>query len=223
MICDDYWHPGQTPSDGIAPLLEHGFDIDIIKDVSGFEFASLSEYQVVILCKSAGIPDKDITCWRTEDVQQAFITYVENGGGLLVIHSGLVAGEKPGAFDQLIGSKFSFHPQECPVTVQAIKPHPVTNGVEMFCEVDEQYRLEILADDIDIFLASYSPQQGDETQINSEPYQNSNAWIGAAGYCRTQGNGRVCVLTPGHHVQVWLNKQFQRLLQNALNWCAVKS
>jgi len=46
------------------------------------------------------------------------------------------------------------------------------------------------------------------------------AAICAAGYVRTQGRGRVCVLTPGHNLPVWLNPQFQKLLTNALNWCA---
>lgn len=31
---------------------------------------------------------------------------------------------------------------------------------------------------------------------------------------------RVCVLTPGHNLEVWLHPGFQALLRHALNWCA---
>ena len=220
LICDDYWHPGQTPIDGLAPLAERGFQFDIITDANDFKPDMLKSYPVVILSKCDEISSTDKTRWKTDVVQQVFIDYVENGGGLLVAHTGLVAGEHTEALDRLIGSKFTFHPQDCPVTVQPIKPHPIAKDVQMFCEIDEHYRLEILSDDVDIFMASYSPPQGEEAKYKDEPYHNSQAWIGAAGYTRTQGKGKVCVLTPGHHVKVWHNPQYQRVLENALRWCS---
>jgi len=219
LLCDDYWHPGQVLIDGFAPLKERGFEFDIITDANDFSSDTLASYPVVIISKCDEISQSDKTPWKTLAVQQAFVDYVENGGGLLVVHTGLVAGQHTETLDRLIGSRFSFHPQDCPVTVQPIKPHPIVNGVELFCEIDEQYRLEIISDDVDIFLASYSPPQGDEAKIESEPYHNSGAWIGAAGYIRTQGKGRVCVLTPGHHLAVWHNPEYQRVLENAIRWC----
>jgi len=220
LICDDYWHPGQVPIDGIAPLKERGIEFDIITDANDFKTEMLDSYPVVIMSKCDEISPTDKTSWKSNDVQQAFIKYVENGGGLLVIHTGLVAGEDTEALDRLIGSRFTFHPQDCPVTVQPIKPHPITNSVELFCELDEHYRLDILSDDADIIMASYSPPQGDEEKYENEPYHNSGAWIGAAGYVRTQGKGRVCVLTPGHHLAVWHNPQYQKVLENAAYWCS---
>ena len=219
LICDDFWHPGHVPIEGVAPLKESGFQFDIITDANDFKPELLARYPVVLLSKCDEISPADKRSWKSRAVQDAFIKYVEKGGGLLVIHTGLVAGEHTEALDRLIGSKFTFHPQDCPVTVQPIKPHPITAGVEMFCEIDEQYRLEFIADDIDIFMASYSPPQGEEGKYGDEPYHNSQAWIGAAGYVRKQGNGRVCVLTPGHHLPVWHNPQYQRILENALHWC----
>ena len=219
LICDDYWHPGQVPIDGIAPLKSSGFHFDIITDANDFKPEMLKNYPVVILCKCDEVSPTDKTSWKSQAVQKAFIDYVENGGGLIVSHTGLVAGKDTDALDRLIGSKFSFHPLDCPVTVQPIKPHPIVAGVELFCELDEHYRLNILTDDVDIIMASYSPPQGEESKYADEPYHNTDAWIGAAAYVRTQGRGRVCVLTPGHHLAVWLNPQFQLVLENALRWC----
>ena len=139
-----------------------------------------------------------------------------------MIHTGLVAGENTKALDHMIGSRFSYHPRDCPVTVQPIKPHPITDGIEMFCEIDEHYRLEILAEDVDIFMASYSPPQGDESKYDEDPYNNTKAWIGAAGYTQTQGKGNICVFTPGHNLSVWHNLQYQKILENTLRWVAKK-
>ena len=218
LVCDDYGHPGQIPIDGVAPLKQRGFQFDIITNANDFSKDSLTQYPVILLCKCDEVSQEERKPWKTEAVQRAFIDYVEGGGGLVAVHSAVVKGKNTDALDKLLGCSFVFHPKACPVTVQPVKPHKVTEGVGMFCETDEHYRLEITASDADILLASYSPPQGEESKYQKEPYHNSPAAICAAGFVRTQGRGRVCILTPGHNLAVWLNAQFQQLLMNALNW-----
>ena len=219
LICDDFHHPGQIPIGGCAPLKEKGFTFDIITNANEFKPDILKNYPAVLLCKCDEVSAVDKTPWKTEMVQQAFIDYVEGGGGLLAIHTATVAGKQTETLDKLIGCKFIFHPVSCPVTVQAIKPHPVTECVGMFIETDEHYRLGILSDDVDIIAASYSPAQGSPEKYEEDNYSNTPAWISPAALVRTQGKGRVCVLTPGHLLPVWHNPDFQQMLMNALNWC----
>jgi len=219
LICDDHWHPGQVPVDGFSLLKDKGFDFDIITDANELKPDTFSNYSVIVLSKSRTLSPDDDSRWMTETLQQSFVTYVENGGGLLVTHSGLVSAENNDRLDMLIGSKFTFHPNSSSVTVQPINKHPVVDGAQMFCEFDEHYRLEMLADDIDVFMASYSAPLGDPPKIGEDPYNNTTTWLGAAGYSRIQGKGRVCALTPGHFIEIWTNPQYQRILENALNWC----
>jgi len=231
LICDDYWHPGQVAIDGAALL---GLQFDIITNANDFSPEMLTaennssnpksrKYPVVLLCKSDERSQADRQPWKTEVIQKTFNDYVESGGGLVAVHSAVVKGKNTEALDKLIGCRFLSHPNACPVTVQPLKPHPVTEGVEIFCETDEHYKIEIISPDVDILLASYSPQQGDENKYQEDPYYNTPAAIYPAGYVRAQGNGRVCVLTPGHTQAMWSNPQFQRLLSNALRWAAGKS
>ena len=220
LICDDFYHPGQVPIDGVAPLESQGFGFDIISDAKDFSPDRLQSYPVVILVKSDQVSAADKSNWKTEAVQKAFIAYVENGGGLVAIHSGTVPGKEKKGLEELLGCRFTGHPEACPVTVQPIKPHPVTEGVGMFCEKDEHYRLEILSPDVDILMASYSAAQGTPDKYAEDPGKNTPAAICPAACVRTQGKGRVCVLTPGHLLPVWLNPHFQRALSNALRWAA---
>jgi type 1 glutamine amidotransferase len=222
LICDDYWHPGQVSIDGVAPLAQQGFQFDIITNANDFSPSALSQYPVVMINKCDEVSQTDKQPWKTEEVQQAFINYVEGGGGFLAIHSATVPGKNTPALEQLIGCRFLGHPNACPVTVQPVKKHPVTEGVGMFCETDEHYRIDIIAGDADILAASYSPPQGEESKHQEDPYHNTQAAVCASVYVRTQGKGRVCVLTPGHYLPVWLNPQFQLLLANALLWTAGK-
>jgi type 1 glutamine amidotransferase len=39
------------------------------------------------------------------------------------------------------------------------------------------------------------------------------------GWTRLEGQGRVCVLAPGHNLEVWLAPAYQTLIANALRWC----
>jgi type 1 glutamine amidotransferase len=218
LICDDYWHPGKIAIDGVAPLSKQGFQYDVIENARDFSPDMLSKYPVVLLSKCDETSQADKTPWKTEAVQKAFADYVEGGGGLVAVHSAVFAGENTRILDELIGCKFISHPNAVPVSVQPVKPHPVTEGVGFFRETDEHYHINITAKDADILLASYSPAQGEESKYQEDPYHNAPAAIRPAGYVRTQGKGRICVLTPGHNLPVWLNLQFQKLLENALNW-----
>lgn len=67
---------------------------------------------------------------------------------------------------------------------------------------DEHYFMEIDDPQIDVFLTT-SSQHG----------------ILPGGWTRTEGKGRVCVLTPGHHVEVWRHPSYQALIKNGLDWC----
>ena len=223
LFCDDHYHPGDVPTQGVEPLKARGITFDIISDTTGFDPSVLPGvlpgYDVVIMSKCDHITKENNKSWKTPAVQQAFVDFVENGGGFIVTHNGTVPGEDTDVLDRLAGCKFAEHPNNCPVTVGGLKPHPIVNGVEIFTEVDEHYHLEIMMDDVDIIAASYAPPQGEVEKYETEPYFNAPAFISPAALVRTQGKGRVCVLTPGHALNVWLNPQFQQMLYNTIMWC----
>jgi type 1 glutamine amidotransferase len=205
VICDDYWHPASTVREGLTPLGQRGFQFDWIEHAAEWSVERMAHYPVVLLAKSDEVSSTDRDHWVTDEVQSAFLDYVSRGKGLLVVHSGTVYAEVP-AMRALIGGVFASHPEQCPVTVQPLAGHPLTAGSAPFKVLDEHYFVELDDEGADRFLATRSVH-------GTQP----------GGWTRLQGEGRVCVLTPGHNAEVWRHPCYQALLSNALRWCGSPS
>jgi type 1 glutamine amidotransferase len=67
---------------------------------------------------------------------------------------------------------------------------------------DEHYFMAMDDPGVDIFMTTCS-EHGEQP----------------AGWRRTEGPGRVAVLTPGHNLEVWLHSSYQTMILNALRWC----
>ncbi len=202
VLCDDYWHPARTPRTGLAPLEEAGFAFDWIENAGDWSAERMAEYPLVVLTKSNNVSSSDRSPWVTDEVQAAFRDYVRRGNGLLVIHSGSAEYRDRPVLRGVLGGVFASHPPQCPVTVEPRADHPLTAGSTPFTLVDEHYMMEMDDAQVDVFLTT-----------------RSEHGVQPGGWTRTEGDGRVCVLTPGHNLPVWLHPSYQTLIRNALRWC----
>lgn len=212
VICDDVWHPAEVIEKGIASLGTEKYQFEFVKAAKDILTPEMiEEYPLIICCKSNNVTSGNPEPWFENTVTEVmggeFRSYVERGGAYLSVHSGNVfMGDGDGVreYNEFVGNRFLSHPLRCKVTLKKEKEHPIMNGVaEQFDIRDEHYQMEILAEDADIFLTSVSETGGVQT----------------AGYTRSIGDGRLCVLTPGHTLSVWTNGQFQKIFLNAVAWC----
>lgn len=214
VICDDIWHPGEVIARGLKPLEKKGYELDVVmaaKDILTKDM--LRDYEVIINCKTnshspanASAPwfEPGVTAVMPEDFRE----YVEEGHGFIALHSGTCYSEKrQKEMTELIGCEFLGHPPQCTIHAGFVKEHPVLAGVEEFDFRDEHYRINVLAEDADVFMTTTS---------------DSEAGTQVGGYTRQVGKGRLCVLTPGHNCAVLLNPQYAKMICNALDWCAGK-
>jgi type 1 glutamine amidotransferase len=201
VLCDDYYHPAHVAHAGLHPLEEHGWEFDWIEHASGWSAKRMSDFLVVILTKMNEFSATDRQPWVTEEVQAAFFSYVRQGNGLLVIHSGLAGYDQLMVLRGLMGGVFTRHPPQCAVTVEPRAGHGIAAGGATFTVFDEHYFIDLDDDQADVFLTTAS-------EHGTQP----------GGWTRTEGAGRVCVLTPGHNVEVWLDPSYQAIIQNALRW-----
>lgn len=214
LICDDYWHPAEVIEKGVLPLLE-GHEVELVKDAKDILTPEMiSQYPLIINCKGNNLTSGNPNSWLEDGVTEVsgkeFCEYVENGGVLLSTHAGNSfsdGGEGVREMTTLIGNRFVNHPPRCEVILHKEKEHPIMDGIKGDVVTrDEHYQLEILQEDLDIFMTS-----------TSLPGQKQ-----FAGYTKTVGKGKVCVFIPGHNLSVWMNPDIQKIFKNAVKWCLEK-
>lgn len=203
VICDDRWHPARTPREGLAPLAALGHRLEWIEDARDWSAEKMDAFSLVILTKSNNVSAADENLWMSPEVEQAFVRYVERGGGLLAIHSGTAGYAETPALRALLGGVFVEHPPQCPVTVEPLAGHALAQDAPAFTLQDEHYVMALDDARAEVFLTTRS-------EHGAQP----------GGWTRAQGRGRVCVLTPGHNLPVWQHPSFQALVNNTLRWCS---
>jgi type 1 glutamine amidotransferase len=203
VLCDDFWHPARVPRAGLEALTNDEFAFDWIEDAHAWSPERMAAYPLVILTKSNNVSASDQAGWMTDAVQAAFANTVRRGNGLLAIHSGTAGYAEMPVLRGVLGGVFTHHPKQCPVTVEPQVGHPLSTGSAPFTLQDEHY-----------FVALDDPGAEVYMTTRSEHGEQPGAWR------RTEGAGRVAVLTPGHNVEVWMHPSFQALLLNTLRWCS---
>ncbi len=207
LLCDDLWHPAEVVELGIEPLKKH-YNITLVKSAKDILTPEMiSKYPVIICCKGNVVNSANTAPWFEEGVTEVcpkeLKEYVANGGGFLSLHSGNTS-RQGDAYTEFVGNYFVGHPPRCSVEVKPVKEHPINENVKDFTIRDEHYNIDVTAPDAEVFLKTYSETGGEQ--------------IG--GYSRTIGEGRLCVLTPGHTLSAWQQEDFLQLLCNGINWCA---
>ncbi len=210
VLCDDFWHPGEIIERGMSLLSGSELQFEFVRDAKDTLTPEyIREFPVIVNCKTDCINGGNQNPWFEEGVTEVmprdFKAYVEEGHGFVSIHSGNTFGPKKcPEYMEFVGNRFVTHPPRCLMEVKVEKEHPVTHGVENFSGRDEHYELGDIAPDAEILLTTHSASGGSQV----------------GGYVRHLGKGRLCVLTPGHIYSMWQNPQFQKLVKNAINWCA---
>jgi type 1 glutamine amidotransferase len=201
VVCVDPWHRPETIRRGLAPLKD--FDFEFLKAGANCPADLSPEFSVVVLAKANMISASDQRAWLTPESERAFQNHLRRGHGLLVIHGGTSRyGELP-AMRRAMGGAFLRHPPECPVTLEPNVSHALARDVNHFTVRDEHYLMAYEGSEADVFLRS-----------------RSEHGVQPAGWTRRVDGGRICVLTPGHRLEVWLHPEFQKILANALRWTA---
>ncbi|MCQ4088630.1 ThuA domain-containing protein [Saccharibacillus sp. JS10] len=203
VIGKDRWHSAEIVFQGFEQLGLDTFQYTMTDSVEEFDANRLEDYPIVAVCRSNSQFEHEHRFWMNEDVQQSFERYVENGGSLLVIHAGTAGYQSGERFRKLIGGAFLHHPEACTVKICPESSHPIAAGVEEFQVHDEHYMMDWEKSDTELIMRTVS-EHGEQP----------------GGWTKMYGQGKICVLTPGHEEEVWNHPMFQKLLNNALHWCA---
>jgi len=203
VISGDAWHPAETVRLGLAALGERSFDFEFLESSVELSLEKMLTFPVIVIAKANMVSATDVRGWLALNLQNMFQKHLQHGNGLLFVHGGSARyGELP-MMRRMMGGGFLSHPPECEVALMPNTAHPLTQASNSFVVRDEHYFMEFEGAEADVFLHS-----------------SSEHGVQPAGWTRGMDGGRVCVLTPGHNLEVWLHPEFQRILSNALHWMA---
>ncbi|WP_411344058.1 ThuA domain-containing protein [Paenibacillus sp. WLX1005] len=204
LLIGDYgddapYHPLDRIQSHIHTLMPEGWELHISDDYEMFEMERLEAYDVCIVYTDAF--NKKISPEHAAGI----ITYVVNGGGLLILHCGVSLQEHNYELRQLMGAQYRGHTDYRKLDMHIASPgHPIMQGISSFSMEEEPYEFNLLA--------------GAERTILMEYSMDDDTW--PAGWCSTYGLGRTVYLMPGHHAPSFEYEQFQRMIVQGLNWAA---
>ncbi|MCF8336154.1 MAG: ThuA domain-containing protein, partial [Bacteroidales bacterium] len=155
----------------------------------------------------------------TEDQKEAFIDLTRKGVGLVFLHHSLVSYQQWEEFEKIVGGRYfeksyvndpdkaSAYKHDIEMEVSVMDPgHPITRDMNDFTITDEGYSDISILPSVKALLKVDHPHCADKVAWTNE-YNNS----------------RVVYLLFGHDNKAFQDKNYRRLLFNAIEWSAQQS
>ncbi|WP_282939117.1 ThuA domain-containing protein [Paenibacillus sp. RC67] len=144
----------------------------------------------------------------TDEQADGLINYVVEGGGLVVLHTG-VSFSAHAKLLELIGARFTGHPPYQSLEFEPLKKesgdlHPIVQELQPFHSEDEPYRYAFVEGVEKQVILHYS--------LDGETYPA--AWV------RHIGKGRMVSLMPGHNSNSLQHPEVRKLILTSCLWAA---
>jgi len=189
---------------------EKGLTAVISDDPAQMTADNLKQFKAIVLAST----NNEIV--DTDDQRNALFGFVENGGGLLSIHSALASERKSDRFRELVGATFVTHPPNQVFDIAVVDPaHP---SVRSFSTnvwsgwKDEVYVCKMATNIHAIMTVDLAPLKG------SEALMKKGFRLVPVAYTVPFGKGRVYVVALGHNDEDYKKSAWRRLLQDSLLW-----
>ncbi|MEX2344566.1 MAG: PVC-type heme-binding CxxCH protein [Balneolaceae bacterium] len=194
FLGDDGHHQPLPRAQQIIPYFsERGIQIHYTDRQEDLNSENLRNYDSVIMYGNRyGISRQQET---------ALLSYVNNGGGFVAIHSASATFPESDAFINLVGGAFKAHGTGTFSVEHLDSGHPVLQGTTNFESWDETYVHMKHNPDKTVLSVRV---EGD----HEEPW----TWV------RNQGDGRVFYTAWGHDGRTWGKEEFKKLIENGVRW-----
>lgn len=198
FLGDDRGHePSVRLRDIARPMLDRGIELFYTSDINDINSQNLSKYDVLLIYANYHEPYYPET---DPEMMEALLDFVEQGGGLVGVHS--VSGNfgDSDQFIQLLGGAFESHSTDTIHTRIYESGHEIMQGFEGFESWDETY---------------VHKNHNEENRTVLE-FREDEPWT----WIRTQEEGRVFYTAWGHDEHTWQNPGFHDLMERGIRWTA---
>jgi type 1 glutamine amidotransferase len=208
------------------------FEVVDSKDIRLFEPEDLGKFDAVVLNNTCSKPDHRNLFWdklreesdgdslslmqKAQELESNLLTYVQNGGGLMVVHGGITTQNKSRAFSRLVGASFDYHPPQQPIQIRLVDPeHPLVQVFpkEGFQHIDEPYFYSNAYEEKDFRPLLYF--NNEEITGQREPAKTGKTYV---AWIRSEGKGKVMYCSPSHNAQSFENPDLLQFFLNGLQY-----
>ncbi len=206
ILLGGLWHDFDGFASAMQSLLEpKGFRVEATHDLDSLLRLGEQRYDLVLSYTCLSQHREGFDDQSPEKLTDAQIDglegWIRNGGALLAVHAATVIGESDAALGELIGGVFVSHPPAFNFTVYPVfEQHPITLGLEAFTVHDEFY------------FETHTPA----VQVHMLAFDRGMAY--PMVWSKTEGQGRVAHIAPGHSREVWDLQPYRQLLMQTVDW-----
>ncbi|MDP3471270.1 MAG: ThuA domain-containing protein, partial [Algoriphagus sp.] len=181
------------------------------KDIAEFEAKNLKKYDAVILNNTCSKPDHRNLFWdklkedtskdsvtlmkKAQELEGNLLSYVEKGGGLMVLHGGVTTQNNSWDFSRLLGASFDYHPVQQAFQVRLEDPnHPLVQAFpsEGFNHIDEPYFYKNAYAELDFKPLLYFNNAEIKSQRKGQELTEGKTYV---AWIRAEGKGKVMYIS----------------------------
>ena len=211
------------------------FSVTASKDISMMELKNLKKFDVVVLNNTNSKPDKRNLFWdkikeseadsviimkRALELETNLLKFVENGGGLFVLHGANTTLNNSWDFSRLIGGSFDYHPPQQAIQVRLEDPsHPLVQAfpAEGFNHVDEPYFYKNAYAELDFKPLLYFNNAEIKNQRKGQELTEGKTYV---AWIRAEGKGKVMYVSPSHNAQSFENPDLLQFYLDGMQYVA---
>lgn len=172
-----------------------GFAFDEVQSLAEANQRGMSRYDALVLYYHHS---HDVL---TDDELESFRSFVNDGGGVLAVHSATASYKPTRGYFEVLGGRFIGHGPVQPIEIRPVRgDDTIFGGISAFTVRDELY-LHELQPDIEIRFTA-------EHEGKPQPM----VWT------RNAGKGRVCYLGPGHRSASMQHEAVQEIVRRGMKW-----
>jgi type 1 glutamine amidotransferase len=206
------------------------FVMDQTSDIGAFE--DLSGYDAVLLNNNCSEGERRDLFWdelgknkdlsekerekKAASLEKNLIRFVKRGGGLMVVHGGIVMQNNSMEFSRMVGGSFDYHPPQQEIKVDLVEPgHPMVNCFEgeSFVHVDEPYIFKNA-----YFEYDFRPLLSMDVSALPPLREETGDKVIYISWIKRYGKGRVFYVSPSHNAQSFENPRMLRYFLDGLQY-----
>ena len=218
----------------IMTLAEKTGAYEIVKstDIAMFEKSELKQFDAIVLNNNCSVgPRRDLfydalsvdstlsedyKTQKAAELENNLLKFVKKGGGLAVLHGGIVMQNNSIEVSKMIGGSFDYHPPQQTIELKlAEADHPLTKAFEgtSFTHYDEPY----------FFNNAYSeknfrPMLYMEIAKIKKMRHETDDKISYVSWIKKYGKGRVFYVSPSHNAQSYEDSRMLKYYLNGMQY-----